>query len=298
MIANHRNIICPCAIIILPLKQLLPRRIYKDGKTDASLPRTDSETGRDRERLRPFLPKRKTYNLNVRKYSRIPIYCGIPLFKGISEQAARLRPRVTTPPNSSEAKRFLFFLICGFGFFPFFPFTLYTAPSSPALASPWPCQCSDGRADGSPRAHDSRKLFPRAGTSPAARADGRPLPRGPAPPHHQRQPPQGRRRRPRPTRSRLPIGAPRWPGRTHARTPPPGPPASPVAAAVTGFVRVVPGGARAGWGGGGDVGPRAAAGGGREREAAPQGGAEPEGELRRPAAGREGEGRGAANGGA
>lgn len=182
MIANHRNIICPCAIIILPLKQLLPRRIYKDGKTDASLPRTDSETGRDRERLRPFLPKRKTYNLNVRKYSRIPIYCGIPLFKGISEQAARLRPRVTTPPNSSEAKRFLFFLICGFGFFPFFPFTLYTAPSSPALASPWPCQCSDGRADGSPRAHDSRKLFPRAGTSPAARADGRPLPRGPRPP--------------------------------------------------------------------------------------------------------------------
>lgn len=207
MIANHRNIICPCAIIILPLKQLLPRRIYKDGKTDASLPRIDSETGRDRERLRPFLPKRKTYNLNVRKYSRIPIYCGIPLFKGISEQAARLRPRVTTPPNSSEAKRFLFFLICGFGFFPFFPFTLYTAPSSPALASPWPCQCSDGRADGSPRAHDSRKLFPRAGTSPAARADGRPLPRGPAPPHRQRQPPQGRRRRPRPTRSRLPAGA-------------------------------------------------------------------------------------------
>lgn len=51
-------------------------------------------------------------------------------------------------------------------------------------------------------------------------------------------------------------------------------------------------------GGRGDVGPRAAAGGGREREAAPQGGAEPEGELRRPAAGREGEGRGAANGGA
>lgn len=95
---------------------------------------------------------------------------------------------------------------------------------------------------------------------------------------------------------RLPIGAPRRPGRTHARTPPPpGPPAWPVAAAVTGFVRLVPGGE-------GDVGPCAAAGGGGEREAAPQGGAEPEGELRRPAAGRErgreGEGRDAASGGA